>query len=79
MTTQEKNSLTGREIFVVVFSHVKEEDSLKENNFVIVKKISRFIRGVTAENTNSQISQNRARLCTFKIALNPSESLYCLN
>ena len=37
------------------------------------------MRDLTAENTNSQIFQNRARLCTFKIALNPSESLYDIN
>ena len=45
----------------------------RKNNLVIVEKISRFIRGLTAEDTNSQISQNRARLCAFKIALDPSE------
>ena len=39
--------------------------------------MSKFIRGLTAEKktTNSQIYQNRAGLCTFKIALNPKESL----
>ena len=42
---------------------------------VTVEKILRFIRGLTAENTNCQISQNRARFGTFKIALSPSESL----
>ena len=73
MTTQKKSSLTDLEIFMVVFSYEKEEDSLKKNNLVIVEKIWRFIRGLTAENTNSQISQNRARLCAFKIALNPSK------
>ena len=57
---------------MVVFSHEKEEDSAK-NNLVIVEKISWFIRGLTAEDTNSEISQNRARLCPFKIALNPNE------
>ena len=66
--------LTGPEIFLVVFSHEKEEDSMT-NNLVIVEKISQFIKGLTAEDTNSQISQNRARLCAFKIAINPSESL----
>ena len=69
-----KCSSTGPEIFMVVSSHEKEEESVK-NNLVIVEKMSRFIRGLTAEKTNSQISQNRARLCTFKMALNPSESL----
>ena len=60
---------------MVVFSH-ENEDSIKNNLvIIIVEKISRFIKGLTAENTNSQISQNRARLCTLKIALNPSESL----
>ena len=48
-----------------------------------MEKISRFIKGLTAEDTNSQISQNRARLCAFKIATNPSEPLadleYCIN
>ena len=63
MTIKEKSSLTGPGIFMVVFSHEKEEDS--------AKKISRFIRDLTAEDTiNSQISQNRAHLCAFKIALN---------
>ena len=38
-----------------------------------MEKISQFIKGLTAEDTNSQISQNRARLCAFKIAINPSE------
>ena len=42
---------------------------------VTVEKISRFIRGLTAENTNCQISQDRARFGTFKIAPSPSESL----
>ena len=59
---------------MVVFSHEKEEDSVK-NNLITVEKISRFISGLTAENTNCQISQNRARFGTFKIALSPSESL----
>ena len=59
---------------MVVFSHEKEEDSVK-NNLVIVERISRFTRGLTAEETYSQISQNRARSCAFKIALNPRESL----
>ena len=63
-----KTSLTGPEIFMVVFSHKKEEDSVKKN-LVIVEKISRFKRGLTTESANSQISQNRARLCTLKIAL----------
>ena len=53
---------------------MKKDDSVK-NNLVIIRKISRFIRGLTAGNTNSQKSQNRACLCTFKVALNPSESL----
>ena len=57
---------------MVVFSHEKKEDSAK-NNLVIVENILRFINGLTAEDTNSQISENRARLCAFKIALNPSE------
>ena len=74
MTTWEKSSLTGLEIFMVVFSDEKEEDSVKKN-LVIVEKISQFIRGLTAKNTNSQIFQNRARLCTLKIALNTSKSL----
>ena len=69
-----RSSITGPGIFMVVFSHEKEGDSVK-NNLVIVKKILRFVRGLTAENTNSQISQNRARLRTFKKALKPSESL----
>ena len=30
MTTQEKSSLTGPETFMVVFSHEKEEDSVKK-------------------------------------------------
>ena len=30
MITKEKSLLTGPEIFVVVFSHVKEEDSVKK-------------------------------------------------
>ena len=30
VTTKEKSSLTGPEIFVVVFSHVKKEDSVKK-------------------------------------------------
>ena len=33
------------------------------------------MRGLTAENTNCQISQNGARFGTFKIALSASESL----
>ena len=33
------------------------------------------MKSLTAEDTNSQIPQNRARLCAFKIARNPSESL----
>ena len=53
-----------------------------KNNLVTVKKIARFIRGLTAENTNCQISQNPARFGTFKIALSASESLvdlkYCI-
>ena len=57
----------------LVFSHEKE-DSVK-NNLVIVKTFLPFIRGLTAENTNSQISQNRVRLYTFNIALNTSKSL----
>ena len=52
----------------------KEGDSVK-SNLAIVEKISRFIRGLTAEDTNSKISQNRVPLCAFTIALNPSESL----
>ena len=52
----------------------RKEYSVKKYDLVIVKKISRFIRGLTAEDTNSQISQNRARLCAFKIALNPNPS-----
>ena len=71
MTTLEKSSLTGPEIFMVVFSHEKKIP--RKNNLVIVEKISQFIRGLTAEDTNSQISQNRARLCALKIALSPSE------
>ena len=59
---------------MVVFSHEKEEDSMK-NNLVIVEKILRFIKGLSAEDRNSQIFQNRARLFAFKIAINPSESL----
>ena len=74
MTTCEKTSLTGPEIFMVVFSHEEEEDSVK-NNLVIVENISRFIRGLTEEDTNAEISQNGAPLCALKIVLNPSESL----
>ena len=74
MTTQEKSSSTGHETFMVVFSHDKEENSVK-NNLVTVEKISRFIKGLTSENTNCQISQNRARFGSFKIALSASESL----
>ena len=55
------------------FFHIKRKKIPRKNNSVIVEKISRFIRGLTAEDTNSQMSQNRARLCAFKIALNPSE------
>ena len=73
MTTKEKSSLTGPELFMVVFSHEKEEDSVKNN--LVIEKISRFIRGLTAENTNSQIFKNRARLYTFKIAV--SLANYC--
>ena len=47
----------------------------RKDNLVIVEKISRFIKGLAVKDTNSQISQNRARLCAFKIAINPSESL----
>ena len=79
MTTLEKSSLTGPEIFVVVFLHVKGRRFSEKNNLVIIEKIPRFIRGLIEENKNSQISQNRARLCTFKIALNTCESLYDLN
>ena len=57
---------------MVVFSHEKEKDSAK-HNLVMVEKNLRFIRGLTAEDRNSQISQNRARLSAFKIALNPEE------
>ena len=42
-----------------------------KTNLVTIKKFPDF----TAENTNCQISQNRARFGTFKIALSPSESL----
>ena len=56
---------------MVFFLHEKEEASVK-NNLATVEKNSRFIRGLTAENTNCQISQNRARFDTFKIALSPS-------
>ena len=59
---------------MVVFSHEKEEASMKKK-LVTVEKNSRFIRGLTAENTNCQISQNRARFVTFKIAPSPNESL----
>ena len=52
---------------------MKRKKIALKNNLVIVEKISRFIRDLTAEDTNSQISQSRARLCAFKIALNPSE------
>ena len=44
MTTLEKSSLTGPETFMVVFSHEKEEDSLKkyfgnsQKNFAIYKR-----------------------------------------
>ena len=52
---------------------MKRKKIPQKNNLVIVERISRFVRELTAEDTNSQISQNRARLCAFKIALNPSE------
>ena len=42
MTTSEKRSLTGPEIVMVVFSHKKQEDSLK-NNFVTVEKKFRYL------------------------------------
>ena len=35
MTAYEKSSLTGPEIFMVVFSHEKEEDSMKSNLIII--------------------------------------------
>ena len=54
---------------------MKKKKIPSKNNLVTVKKISQFIRGMTAENTNCQISQNRARFGTFKIALSASESL----
>ena len=44
MTTKEKSSLTGPETFMVVFSHEKEEDSVKKQfgdrrkNFAIYKR-----------------------------------------
>ena len=48
-----KKKIVNRpEIFMVVFSHEKGENSVKKN-LMIVEKISRFIRGLTAENTNS--------------------------
>ena len=56
----EKRSLTGPEISWW-FSDMKKKKIPQKNNLVIVEKISRFIRGLTAEDTNSQISQNRAR------------------
>ena len=46
---------------------MKNKKIPRKNNLVIVEKISRFIRDLAAEDTNSQISQNRARLCAFKI------------
>ena len=52
-----ESSLTGPEIFMDVFSREIEEDPAKKS-LVIVEKISHFIRGLTAEDTNSQISQN---------------------
>ena len=52
---------------------MKRKKIPRKNNLVIVEKNLRFINGLTAEDTNSQISENRARLCAFKIALNPSE------
>ena len=39
------------------------KEILLKINLVIIGKTLRFIRGLTAEDTNSQISQNRARLC----------------
>ena len=38
MTTQEKSSLTGHEIFVVVFSHDKEDDFAKKKIWLSSKK-----------------------------------------
>ena len=64
MTTQEKSSLTGPEILMVVFSHEKEGVPSK-HNLVMVENILPFIRGLTVENTNSQIFQNPVRLCTL--------------
>ena len=58
---------------MVVFSNEKEEDSVKK--YFGNRRKNFAIRGLTAEKTNCQISQNRARFCTFKIALSPSESL----
>ena len=52
---------------------MKRKKILRKDNLVIVEKISRFKRDLTAEDTNYQISQNRARLCAFKIAINPRE------
>ena len=52
---------------------MKRKKIPRKNNLVIVEKISRFIGGLTAEDTNSQISPNRARLRAFKIVINPSE------
>ena len=54
---------------------MKRKKIPRKNNLVTVEKISRFIKGLTAENTNCQISQNRARFGTFKIAVTPNESL----
>ena len=52
---------------------MKRKKIPRKNNLVIVEKVSQFIRGLTAEDKISQISQNRAHLCAFKIALIPRE------
>ena len=69
-----KSLLTGLEVFIVVFLHETEKIPWKKN-LVIFENISQFIWGLTAEDTNSQVSQNRARLYSFKVVLNLSKSL----
>ena len=47
LMTEEKSSLTGPEISMMLSSDEKEEDySVKKNDLVIVEKILRFIRGI---------------------------------